>query len=489
MIKRISCFILVLMMIPVFALGEAFHYQLSFSSAPAQEGSVLEGMLDFLKMMHLKGTFQRNDDRSRGFDLTANLTLENSAATNIDFHFWGLEELIHIQSPMWNDQDILINVPAMLEYGMKIYNHLDIPLQRFFIFYPYATCDAFIPVWDRIQEAMTPPDPTLTEWTVPSETLDQLGADLADMLYNERGVRIWLDTMTSLNAAGEELSMIWESIPEWLTNEIAEITVVKKPGSETWKTVSGTLFSSEVQSDGTYALHAFLPGFIFGENASFDYVRTPHGDTYDVDLQIALGANEHNFLSGTFTSRSIPANWPASQPFSAELDLHGSLLYGIGFIRQNDEGLLESTQLTDTLQVSISGDSDHVSLMNGDNAMLTANVTAESFVPETQVTHSRYEYDGLNFFSLHDSSLHDFMETAKDSLIETALPLIIHAPVSTVVSLMDVLQDGGILDLLAYGISIDSSQDEEYEEEYDESEEEAVEESDESTDEESTEES
>ena len=125
-----------------------------------------------------------------------------------------------------------MDVPAMLEYGMKIYNHLDIPLQRFCILYPYASCDAFLPAWWAVEETMMPEDESLNEWTVSSEKLEELGSTLANMLYDERGVRIWLDTIASFNAAGEELQEVWMNIPEWIASEVQEITVTKTETSE-----------------------------------------------------------------------------------------------------------------------------------------------------------------------------------------------------------------------------------------------------------------
>ena len=493
MFKRTLAVMLLLILIPTWVAGEAFHYKLSFTSMEASEGSVLAGMLDFLKMLEIEGSFHRNDDRSKGFEMTASMVLDGDESTRMDFSLWGLEALFHVVSPVWNNENIVINVPALLEYGMKIYNHLDIPLQRFFILYPYASCDAFTPVWWALQDTMRSEDEHLTEWTVSSDKLTALGERLSNMLYDERGVRIWLDTMTSFNAAGEELTELWMNIPEWLSSEVPEVTVNRTETSEIWKTGTQTLFSSETQSDGSYALHVFLPGFVFGENASFDYVRTMHGDTYDVDLSLVLGTDEHLFVQGTFQSHAVPCNWPASAPFDCVLDFHGPLLYGLSFIRKNQAGLLESAQITDTLHAELSGDGNHVSLMSGDDALITAHVSAETYVPETEVYHRLTEWGGLNFFSLHDSTLNEFLDSAKDSMIEAALPLIIHAPVSTVVSLMDVLQEAGILDILAYGLDI-GSEDEEWEgessEDYDESdEEESSEDDDESYEEEASTES
>lgn len=465
MFKRILAVILLCIFIPVSAFSEAFHFQLSFSSVDATKDSILSGILDFMEMLQVSGTFQRNSDHGIGFDLTSSMTLDGDESTRMDFHLWGLEGLFHIESPVWNNENILINVPAMLEYGNKIYNHLDIPLQRFCILYPYVTYNAFEPVLWAILETMQNTDATQTEWIVSSESLEALGSTLADMQYNERGLRIWLDTMSTMNVAGEELSEIWANIPDWLSENVGEITVVKTASSESWKTSSHTLFSTATQSDGSYEVHIMLPGFIFGEDASYDYVRTVHDDSYDVDLRLAFGTDEHVLLNGSCHSRSLPDNWPAEGPFDAVLDLQGPLLYGLGFLQQSPEGLLESSTLQDALHVEFQGDPDHISLMNGDTALITMHMNATPFTPETEVYHRLTEWGGLNFFSLYDSTLSEFMDSAKDSLIEALFPLVIHAPVSTVVALMDVLQDAGILDILAYGLDISFEDEEAWDEE------------------------
>ena len=461
--RRLLSLLLVLLLLPVSCLGEAYSFELTFSSAPAQPGSSLEGILDLLKMTKATGEVRINDDPSLGFDSTLSLILDEDEATRLDFRLYGVQALFHLFSPLWNDMDLLVNVPAMLEFGMKIYQHMNIPLQRVFILYPYLTREAIRRVLGTFKDTLMQGDRT-----VQADELEFLGNELVSQLYNERSFRIWMDVMGSLNESGSQLSSLWEAWPVYLTEQIGSIVCEKTDTSISWTRGSDgmVLFQDTWDGLGNDTIRIRMPGFLYGSDAALDYVRTAHDDCYDVDMTFNIGEGEDLLLSGTVESRDIPGHLPVRKDFSCSMNFQGPLLQSLTYLAFGANGLLETATLKDTLEIRLQGGPEGVSLLSGDKEMLTLHFLAGEIPMGEPPEHSVYEFrEGFEIFSLNDSSLHELVEQAKDHVIEKGIPIIYHAPVTTVASLMDILQDAGILDMLASGLSSEEEEDESWEEE------------------------
>ena len=117
-----------------------------------------------------------------------------------------------------------------------------------------------------------------------------------------------------------------------------------------------------------------------------------------------------------------------------------------------ENGEVDNKSLTDALSFYIAGDKDTIRMMDGDTTVLTIHTALEALENFEEPYHSVYDLSGLNILSLYDTTMRDFVSEIRDSVMEKAIPIIVHAPVSTVVSLMDVLQNGGVLDLLSGGL-------------------------------------
>lgn len=455
-------------LLPLSGLADAMRYHITFDAMPGKPGSVVEGLVELLEMLQIDALLTFNDNpECEGFEMEASLMLEEDEATRLDFFLYGLESLFHIQSPLFRDYNLLINVPAILEFCMKIYNHMDIPLQYISLCYPYVTVDPLRRVWSEIEHALSAPGDKgeVRTYTVDAQKLAELGRTLQDMTYTSREVRIWLEAMTSISGAGESLTEIIDNIPYFLEEYVPEIQVYESSTERRW-TIGDklTLFHS-LAEDNKYTAAAYVPGLIYGSDFSMEYVLESGPDTYNVHFSIILGEDDNCLLRGTLDSDSLPSSLHINKPFSAEIQFEGALLDSLSFFT-TDNGCLDTKPLTDGLHFRIEGSSDSISLCQDGKKLITAVMQTEAPEVYGSPDYNVYDIEGLNLLSLYDSTLSDFLSDIKDLIIPKVLPIIRHLPVSTVVSLMDVLQDGGVLDLLAYGADFGfSEEEEEYEEE------------------------
>ena len=458
---------LCLMLLPSFAFSEGFNYTLSFSSAKGAPDSVMEGILDLLDMLDISGTFLSNSVPGEGFELEANVLLDKDERTRLDFYIYGVPAMFHIVSSLWNQEDIMINAPAMLEYSMKIYNHMDIPLQRIALLYPFVTYDALEPVWNEIEWYMRnegTQEETVGTWQVSPDTVQRLAEKLQDMTYSNRSFRIWLETLASINAYGEKISDLFTQLPAYVSAQDSSITVQTEENGRSWSIAStdAILLRETTYEDGTYVFTVSLPGFVDGTDLLVDVSSRKANNKTNIHITFSIGEGEHALLAGGISTSALPASLMVSDPFEINVQLQGPLLESIAWFQVTENGEIDGHSLTDNLTFRIEGDRDSIRVMDGDTAVLTMHTALEALENYEEPFHSVYDFSGLNFFSLYDTTLRDFVSEIRDSVLEKAIPLIVHAPVTTVVSLMDILQDGGVLDLLAGGLGDSFDPDEDY---------------------------
>ena len=462
---RFLALLLCITLFPFWSYAEAFDFTLTFSSPEAVPGSKVEGVVELLDMLTISGTAILADRiKEDGFDLTASAILEDDEKTRVDLKLYGLPALLHAESPVWNNEPILLNMPALLEYAMKIYNHMDIPLQRIALLYPYATTQVLESLWNdlknQVQGDQELAENASSDWTLSAERVLEIGNSLAERSYSDREFRIWLETMGSINDAGACLTDLFESMPDYLEETIPGMKISKTVDGMVWQidNEEGTILFSEQRNQDRYTAHAFLPEWIDGTDASLDYACVLHENTYDVTLSFSLGEDDACLLAAEILSRDLPCQLPVNTPFSIQADFRGTMLDTLSWMKLNSDHLLQEISLSDALHLSMEGDAEGIHILDEGEPLLELHTATRVIDQYEEPHHTIYELYGLNFFSLYDSTLHDFLTGIQDSLLKTAIPIVIHAPVSTVVTLMDILQDGGVLDLLAYGIETDSDE-------------------------------
>ena len=400
-------------------------------SADSNAQKTLSGLAQLLDALTLEGTIDHSFTGS--FDLHAALSLYNLPETRTDLRVFGTDSHWCVQSSLFGNETLMINLLALLEFSIKAYSHLDIPLQRAALLAtPYVHTSAFealASAWNQVIGAQEGPR------TISREEVLSLAAQLAEIAGSDRAFRYWVQAVALESGYDEAIMEIMQALPEWAEEMIdpSGLVISVKGSTETWRTGSITLFTRTVES-GLDVWSLTLPplpgGFTLaaagqcrGAEQSFTLTITEEGDA---------------LLNASLQAASLPRALPVSGPFSLTLSLTGAAAgEGTHLVLEGD------------------GDGGQVSLAlrQADAATPMVTLTGQLLPCEPASTPSFTAADttGINLLSLNDTTLAELMGGILEPLARGALPLLVHAPAAGVQSLMDLLSDTGILSMLTQG--------------------------------------
>ena len=146
LMRRLAAAALAAVLVLSTALGERVTFRLSADidpvQYPAQERKLAQGLKSLFRLLTVEGDVVASDS---SFDARIDLGLTNApekTATRI--RFFGLDSHWGIQSTTLGGETLMVNQLAWLEFAIKAYNHLDLPLQRVFLWLsPYAHTSAW----------------------------------------------------------------------------------------------------------------------------------------------------------------------------------------------------------------------------------------------------------------------------------------------------------------------------------------------------------
>ena len=128
-------------------------------SADSNAQKTLSGLAQLLDALTLEGTIDHSFTGS--FDLHAALSLYNLPETRTDLRVFGTDSHWCVQSSLFGNETLMINLLALLEFSIKAYSHLDIPLQRAALLAtPYVHTSAFealASAWNQVIGAQEGP--------------------------------------------------------------------------------------------------------------------------------------------------------------------------------------------------------------------------------------------------------------------------------------------------------------------------------------------
>lgn len=132
LMRRLAAAALAAVLLLSTALGERVTFRLSADidpvQYPAQERKLAQGLKSLFRLLTVEGDVVVSDG---SFDARIDLGLTNApekTATRI--RFFGLDSHWGIQATDLGGETLMVNQLAWLEFAIKAYNHLDLPLQR-----------------------------------------------------------------------------------------------------------------------------------------------------------------------------------------------------------------------------------------------------------------------------------------------------------------------------------------------------------------------
>lgn len=432
--RRITALLLCLTMLPLAALAEGtqqgYAFDLSFemdaSAYPEDSQEMMAGFADMLNMMNLSGTAVRQGE---SFDLDFDLMLNGNESTRTDFYLYGVDSNWQLESSLLGEEKVMFNNKAMLEFAMKAYYHLEMPLQYIALAVsPYAHRSAFTWLGVRWRNTFHAKEGSRK---INADKLANLAAFIAENAEYKRAFYNWVCALTMELGYSDVIFESLYTLPDWLDSFLAEdsIQVTVDGDHEIWMNGEDVLFE---RSGDSWTLA--LPPSLEGATVTASCTRQDGNAALVADIATADGEALLDFDLAV-------SGMPDAFPFAGEMDAALSL-----------SGLMFEEPVDLAAKLVSDGSAITLDLLNADRA---AMLTVTGTIAPKELPAPDYNGDdltGLNIFSVNDESLSAFVSNVMEPFMTGFLPLLVELPASSYNSMFELLNQYGVLDLLTGGM-------------------------------------
>ena len=423
LMRRLAAAALAVVLLLSTALGERVTFRLSADidpvQYPAQERKLAQGLKSLFRLLTVEGDVVASDG---SFDARIDLALSNApekTATRI--RLFGLDSHWGIQSTALGGETLMVNQLAWLEFAIKAYNHLDLPLQRVFLWLsPYAHTSA----WAGIQQAIADLAAQETDGRLENTALTACAEEIARLSEEDRALYYYIEAFGLESGADADIFDVLASLPEYVEAHFPDgLTVERTESGFRWQNGEETVFSYD-DADGTQAISLHLPDLL-------DFSATLRRDALLFTGALSLQSDVLN----ADVSFSLPASYPVTLPFYAQIDAEG-LIAGDDGVHLAFEGEAQGNTIT-------------IRRIQPDHSatMMTLTVTVLQ-VSEGTIKYTPEDVQGENVLSVDGPELAELLGRIGQPMVRKAVQWIAALPAETVQGVMDAMEDSGLLGTL-----------------------------------------
>lgn len=453
-LRRAVCMVLCMcLLLPSLALADQdasglrfdLGFQMDVSAFPQEQQAGVQGFADLMNILTLKGTLENSFTGC--FDLNTELLLNGAEETCTSLQVFGTEFAWNIGSSLLGDETLFVNLVALLEFSMKTYFHLDIPLQRFtLLISPYvhtSALDSMTSAWRRVMLSKE------GKRTITRKQVSALANELAEIADTDSPFQYWVQALTLESGYDEEIMQTMAQLPEWVESFVPSsgIAVSVKGSTETWRAGETILFT-RTEEDTVTAWSLALPATPNGYTITAGYTGQPSGEhLFQLNIVNEAGESVLDCCLQATGVTSLTESITLAPDFSFQADLTGLAA------KDGIHLLLEGTDQNGYVTVS---------LLNAQTRQpqLTMTGTIQAYTPTQAPSFTATQLaSSFNLLSMNDVTLTQLMERIASPLARGALPLLVHMPASSIQSILNLLEEHRVIDLLLNG---GTSADEEY---------------------------
>lgn len=428
-LKTALTLLLCLCLLPVSALADGalrftLRAQLDPAALPASMQESARGIADLMAITAAEGTFACAPDGR--FDLSAALTLSDKAATRTAVRIYGTPGAWYVKSSLLGSETVEIDLGGLLQFAMKGYHHLSLPLQRAALLVsPHVHVSAFAGLYEPFAGALL----TGESLRVGQAELIALAQTLSAVAAEDQRLSYWIDAVALEAGYDEALRSCLADLPAWVASFTDEdgLTITRDASGEVWQAGGRTLYAR--QAGGAWQLE--LPATPGGLTLS----GSGHADEIHLCLTDAGG---DALLKADVTAAHLPSSVPVTQPFSLHVAADGLLLPGA--VDLHASGVPTGDGLA--LSVSTGGADAFLTLQLG---LTPIDLPAPAFTAD--------DLSGYPVLTSNDVTLAAFLQRIAQPLITGLWPLLVEIPASSFQTLMNALEDSGILGVLTESMS------------------------------------
>ena len=459
-------------------------FHLNADSFPELLRSRAEGYASLVNRLGLRGTVSWSTVTECA-DLEAALYYVDNTSLSYPFRLYGSRSRIFFTSPMINNEVILLNMAALMEFSLKAKNTLGVPLSYAALLYPYTTTSAFeglVWSWQKVIGTFT------KSGRVTVKQFRTLSEQWIDQLQSDGLLTWWISGLSSGSDAPSVVEAEMNNLPFYYENVTGgkPLKVSVSRGSEIWTNASGDTLFSRIESDGSQSVSLSLPASENGYIPKFSFSRYNDDQTFSFEIAAsvlrdpsavsadsvsgeeseydAYGYDEYGYtgyeddeddlgwgsidsdapdvmLDFLASGSGLPHMLPADSDFSLSVSVVGALYPDYAFIMNG------TTNRDGAVTLSLSKP-----LSNGDAQTEIFSCTG-TFVPAADpkdVPNYMQETLGdiFNAFSFNEQKLANFKSRVLPPLVKNIFSFVAAAPTSACQSFLDDLTDIGLLDML-----------------------------------------
>ena len=460
MLKKVGCALVALMLLflTAFASGEeapasgpvyGWNFDLRLHLNPEafspESRERVQGYAQAVDQLRLKGNWAY-DSGTRILDLHLDIIPVTNEASAISLRVYGYLSHLVLASPLLGEETLVFNNQALMEFCLKAYHHLGIRLPYIALLFPYVTEHAF-------SQAVLAWEKKIGRYIGRAADFDtsrvvSLGRAWGRLLQDDPFLREWFEAISLESDLSEVLDAELAAVPHYLKHRLAGdrgIHVDVEKDRIRWSNESGVFLDSSF-TENRESILLSLPRTENGFDPSLHWIKEKNDghETLSFDLSYAshpeAGEGDPVNLVEIHASADLPAVWPSDSGLSAAVKIDGRLLPPL------DLRLQGHTSASGDLTLSLHGGA----APSGEEALLTVSGLFSPYQPaqapwidwDWMMAHS------VNILSINDVTLRELITHVARPVFQGLLRFLVEVPASACQSLMDDLEDMGLLGLL-----------------------------------------
>ena len=261
LMRRLAAAALAAVLLLSTALGERVTFRLSADidpvQYPAQERKLAQGLKSLFRLLTVEGDVVASDG---SFDARIDLGLTNApekTATRI--RFFGLDSHWGIQATDLGGETLMVNQLAWLEFAIKAYNHLDLPLQRVFLWLsPYAHTSA----WAGLRQEIADLAAQETSGRLENTALITCAEEIARLSEDDRALYYYIEAFGLESGTDANIFDALATLPEYVEANFPDgLSIEHTENGVSWQNGEKTVFSY-ADADGTQVVSLHLPDLV-----------------------------------------------------------------------------------------------------------------------------------------------------------------------------------------------------------------------------------
>ena len=438
----------------VYAYDYSLHLHLNTAVYPYRERLHNQGYADLLDLLEIRGSMVRCPE-TKSADVSLELVPKTNPAAKVSLHMYGTNEMMKLESPLLGQEVVCFRPTGIMAFAKRAWEAFRIPAPYYVLFIPDTTWLAYRCIPDGWNELV---GPVKNGTVLEQETIEKLTTYWQEKLFSGDAIRNWVKAIGYPLPEPEALQVAVEDLSQLILlaadGESLEFEEKEKDGTRTLrlKNATGAVLWEEHHSENAYDCTLSVPQIPVDYIPSWTYkTETVNGK---INLSLAAdwtkgpgtGKAENNYrkywpeslLSARVEMDGLPAVYPSDSTFSGTVSLAGYLLPNFSYLVKG------STTAAGEISLSLI----RVDKPEGDPVFtVTGSVTPKeyaeklAYVTEEMVT-------PYNIFQLNESTLRSLFSAIDRPMLRGLIDFLYELPASSCQSIMDDLEDYGVIQVL-----------------------------------------